>query len=77
MRIHYFILIGDDEEVELETRYLFDLYEQFPEVVVHHPITQYKKVTTQLLTNYKNNLIKGESPLSLQIHTTDHYPRNC
>ena len=60
LRFHYFMLIGDDEEVELETRYLFDLYEQFPEVVVHHPITLYKKVTTQLLTNYKNNLIKGE-----------------
>eukprot|EP00090_Calanus_glacialis_P013101 TRINITY_DN21726_c0_g1_i3.p1 TRINITY_DN21726_c0_g1~~TRINITY_DN21726_c0_g1_i3.p1 ORF type:complete len:2006 (+),score=827.87 TRINITY_DN21726_c0_g1_i3:94-6111(+) len=58
LRFHYFMLIGDEEEVEWETRYLTDLYEQFPEVVVYHPITQYKMVTSQFLTNYKNNLSK-------------------
>ena len=58
LRFHYFMLIGDEEEVEWETRYLTDLYGQFPEVVVYHPITQYKMVTSLFLTNYKNNLSK-------------------
>ena len=58
LRFHYFMLIGDEEEVEWEIRYLTDLYKQFPEVVVYHPITQYKMVTSQFLTAYMNNLSK-------------------
>ena len=58
LRFHYYMMIGDDEEVEWEIRYLTDIYEEHPDVEVVHPITQYKMVTSQFLTNYKNNLSK-------------------
>jgi len=58
LRFHYYMLIGDDEEVEWETHYLTDLYEEHPEARVPHPIKQYNVVTNQFLCNYKNNLSK-------------------